>query len=111
MSEKIYKVRHVTPLGEKEKIDTGFTGDITLEIPKYKARMALVKEHASEKDVDKISTAAYDVCAKYIKTMDLKYDGKNITNLDDLTDYQNGVAIMYDVFNQLLQGYTINPKG
>jgi len=107
-----YKIRPVKPFGTGEEIDTGFKGEIKVNIPDYKTRMKLVKSHSAiEKDVEKMSTAAYDTCEQYIVSIDLTHEeAENITSLDELSMFQEGVAIIFDVYNQILQGWSLSPK-
>ena len=107
-----YKIKPVKPFGEDDFIDTGLKGEIEVKIPDYKSRMALVKaQNEISEDFEKISVAAYDTCAKQIVKIDLEHDevGK-LDSLEDLTQFEEGVAVMFDVYNQILKGWSLNPK-
>ena len=107
-----YDIKPVKPFGSTEEIDTGFTGSIQVKIPDYKTRMKLVKEQSTiGDDFEKISVAAYDTCEQHIAHIDLNHEVAGaVGSLEDLTTYQEGVAILFDIYNQVLQGWSLSPK-
>jgi len=112
--EKIftYKIHPVKPFGSTEEIDTGFVGEIKVKIPDYKTGMKMVKEQqALDDDFEKVSAAAFDTCEKHIESMTLSHpDAGEIDGLADLANYQEGVAVMFDVYSQILRGWSLSPK-
>jgi len=107
-----YKIRPVKPFGEDEYIETGLEGIVKVKIPDYKTRMNIVKaQQEIAEDFEKISLAAYDTCDKHIDDIALEHkDYGEITNIEELTQFEEGVAVMFDIYNQILKGWSLNPK-
>ena len=108
-----YEIRPVKPFGEDEAIDTGFKGSFQVKIPDYKTRNTLVKAQSDVKgDFEKVTSAAYDVCSDRIHGMALTHDmiEGEITTVDELSMYKEGTAIMFDVYNMILEGWSLSPK-
>lgn len=108
-----YDIRPVKPFGEGELIDTGFKGSLQVKIPDYKTRMKLVKEQSELKgDFEKVSAAAYDACCNQVSDIHVTHDQVEgeITTIDDLSTYKEGTAIMFDLYNLILEGWSLSPK-
>jgi hypothetical protein len=107
-----YEIRPIKMFGQGEFIDTGFTGHIQVKIPDYKTRMKLVKDQSLlGDDFEKISVTAMDTASKFIESVDVSHElAGNITSIDELSLYEEGVSIVFDVYNQIVKGWSLSPK-
>lgn len=108
-----YDIRPVKPFGEGELIDTGFRGYLMVKIPDYKTRMRLVKDQSEMKgDFEKVSDKAFETCEKSVYDIELSHDNVEgqITSLEELSMYKEGVAIIFDLYNLILEGWSLSPK-
>ena len=111
-----YKIKPVKPFGQTDQdevVDFGFSGSITIQMPEFLERMKLAKEQQKlGDDIEKRSQAAIDICKKYISEMSVSHDDVDgaIESVEDLTIFEGGVSIIFDVYNQLLRGWQLSPK-
>ncbi len=108
-----YQIKPVKQFGSDEIVDFGFSGSMTIQMPEFLERMKLAKEQQKlGDDIEKISQAAIDICKKYISEMSISHDDVDgiIESVEDLTIFEGGVSIIFDVYNILLKGWTLSPK-
>jgi hypothetical protein len=86
---------------------------MTIQMPEFLERMKLAKEQQKlGDDIEKVAEAAVGLCKKYISEMSITHpdiDAK-IESVEDLTIFEGGVSILFDVYNCLLKGWTLSPK-
>ena len=108
-----YKIKPVKSFGSDEIVDFGFTGEIIVKMPEFLERMKLAKEQQKlGEDIELVAKSAIDICTKYIVQMSVKHEdiADEITSIDDLTIFDGGVSILFDIYNRLLNGWSLSPK-
>jgi len=111
-----YKIKPVKPFGQTDQdevVDFGFSGSMTIQMPEFLERMKLAKDQQKlEEDIELIAKSAVDICKKYISEMSISHEDidETIESVEDLTIFEGGVSILFDVYNQILRGWTLSPK-
>ena len=108
-----YKVKPVKAFGSEDIVDFGFEGSATVKMPEFLERMRLAKEQQKlGEDIEQIAEAAINICKKYIVSMSISHEeiSEKIESIEDLTIFDGGVSILFDIYNQLLRGWTLSPK-
>jgi len=100
------------PMGEEGE-PSSFEGHVKIEIPTYKERLSIVRtfniDDAKSGDIDK-ALQIISLVEKY--TLEVKLSHKelkeSINNLDELSYYKEGTAIINDIGKTILNGISLN---
>lgn len=93
-----------------------FTGTVTIDMPKYKDRLALVKEVNFKVENGEISTGAdqidsmiklAEIVEKHVKEIDLKVKDYELKSFEDLQYNKSGSDLINELGNVLLSGMTM----
>jgi len=89
-----YKIKPVKPFGQTDQD----------EVVDFQQKL--------EEDIELIAKSAVDICKKYISEMSISHEDidETIESVEDLTIFEGGVSILFDVYNQILRGWTLSPK-
>lgn len=101
----------------EEKSDC-FEGTIKIDVPKYAERMKILKavnlkasHDGVEQDNDNLESFGRqkEACLKYIKDVSLKIKntGEEINELEELEYYREGLALMSDIFTDIIAGISL----
>lgn len=109
MKQFIYKV--------KEK---GFSGEIVLDVPSYKEKLAIIKslnmkvskDGIEEASVDPMEMAEklFETMEKYVKKVDLEYAGEKFSSVDELGYYEVGQKVIQEIQHVLTNGMALGKK-
>ena len=112
----VYKPRAVALIGEDEKIDTGFTGTIKVAIPDYTTRLGIIKDHTpkdgEDQDFAAMGEKMFKTVNTYVKEVDFKHPDcdEPLTSVEDLGMFDVGTAVIFDLGNMIMKGWSPNPK-
>ena len=87
----------------------GICGCIEIDIPKFSERMAIVKatefkDGVKVEDAEKVLMLV-DLAKEKAKKVELKHEsGLDLTSIEELEYYQEGLAIIYEIAGIILNG-------
>jgi len=108
-----YTPRPVKLLNKSDDlVDTGFTGSIEIKMPNFIDRQELLKQRIDLGD-DLVGIAKYAMerVGEHVGSITLNHpEWGEVKNLEELSFYEPGVAIIVDVLNVICKGWSLPPK-
>ena len=89
------------------KVDTGFTGKATIDIPNYKERITLLQEMGLTEDKVGIESTSkmIDLVERSVKTIDFLHEsGEKITTVSDLGYSREGAEVINHMGRAIIGG-------